>query len=299
MPEVTKNPRFTTQQQITEENERRKTSIAEILRNQNAGAIRNLIRCNLDASIGNPQTPMRGEILYLQPDYLVSESDFTEYYRLIELRDMEVRARIQGFPGSATSVAENQQKIDQILQRGSDYIRACVTRAANWACVPAAMVAAVLQNENGPGASWFQQRGQIAERNVQRLVGMGSTGFGNVKPATLTDVSAKVERYYKRSILGANVRNTGQNRDIQTDIFHTAAVVREGLNQAWSVGSRSLNQIENARYEYYPYFGGSISEDAAIRAMGHYNGWGDEALGYGRSAFNKIKNQKLYFLEAR
>jgi hypothetical protein len=299
MADVTKNPRFTTQQQITEENERRKTSIAEILKTKNAGAIRSLIQCSLDASIGTPQTPMRGEILYLQPDYLVSDSDFSEYYRLIELRDMAERGRIQGFPGSAASVAENQQKIDRILQRGSDYIRACVTRAANWACVPAAMVAAVLQNENGRGASWFQQRGQIAERNVQRIIGRGSTGFGNVKPETLRDVTAKVEKFYKRSILGANVRNTGQNRDIQTDIFHTAAVVREGLNQAWSVGSRSLNQDENKKYEYYPYFGGSVSEDAAIRAMGHYNGWGDDALGYGKSAFNKIKNQKLYFLEAR
>ena len=298
MPEVAKNPRFTTQQQITEENERRRTSVAEILRTQNAGAIRRLIQCSLDASIGSPQTPMRGEILYLQPDYLVSESDFTEYYRLIELRDSMEMARARNLPTDPSTTVATEQAINQILRRGSDYIRVCVTRAANWACVPAAMVAAVLQNENSRGANWFQQRGQIAERNVQRFIGRGSTGFGNVKPETLRDVSAKVERYYKRSILGANVRNTGQNRDIQTDIFHTAAVIREGLNQAWSVGSRSLNQVENAKYTYYPYFGGSVSEDAAIRAMGHYNGWGNDALGYGRSAFNKIKNQRLYFLEA-
>jgi uncharacterized protein YlaN (UPF0358 family) len=299
MADVTKNPRFTTQQQINEENERRKTSIAEILKTKNAAAIRILIQCSLDASIGTPQTPMRGEILYLQPDYLVSDSDFAEYYRLIEIRNNAEMARARGFPADSASTAATEQAINRILSRGSDYIRACVTRAADWACVPAAMVAAVLQNENGQGAGWFKQRGQIAERNIQRLIGMGSTGFGNVKPETLREVTAKVEKFYKRSFLGANVRNTGQNRDIQTDIFHAAAVVREGLNQAWSVGSRSLNQVENARYEYYPYFGGSVSEDAAIRAMGHYNGWGDGALKYGTDAFKRIKNQKLYFLEAR
>lgn len=297
MPDLTKNPRFTTQQQINEENERRRISIAEILRNQNVGAIRNMIACSLDASIGNPITPMRGEILYLLPDYLVLERDLSEYLRLLELRNINEMGRMQGFPPDASTTVATEQAINQILRRGSDYIRACVTRAANWASIPAALVAAVLQNENSPAANNLQRRGQIAERNIQRLIGSGSTGFGNVKPETLRDVSAKVERYYKRSILGPGVRNTGQNRDIQTDIFHTAAVVREGLNQAWSVGARSLNQAENRKYEYYPYFGGSISEDAAIRAMGHYNGWGDAALEYGRTAFNRITNQTLYFLE--
>jgi hypothetical protein len=42
-----------------------------------------------------------------------------------------------------------------------------------------------------------------------------------------------------------------------------------------------------------------VTEDVAIRAMGHYNGMGDGALKYGKYAMNRIRKQTLHFFPPR
>ncbi|HMO37564.1 MAG TPA: hypothetical protein PKA06_16110, partial [Gemmatales bacterium] len=166
-------------------------------------------------------------------------------------------------------------------------------------CVPVEMLAAVLQNENRPRASELRRGGQALERDLQNWIGIGSTGLGNIKPETLQDVRQKFERYYSMSIVGPGVADAGQNNNAETDIFHAAAVLRDGLNKAWSSGARSLNTELSRRFRYYPYFGGEITEEVAIRAMGHYNGMGDAARGYGEAAMRAIQNETLYFMPPR
>jgi hypothetical protein len=117
-----------------------------------------------------------------------------------------------------------------------------------------------------------------------------------VKPETLKAVKALFKTYYKSTIFGPGVKDTDQNDNAETDIFHAAAVLRDGLNKAWSAGARSLNGDQYKRYLYYPYFGGAVTAEVAIRAMGHYNGMGDGAKTYGEMGLNRIQKQPLYFL---
>jgi hypothetical protein len=279
---VTKNPQFATDEEISKENERRRKSI-EQFQKMPVDQIREAIQCTLDAAVGKALTPPPGELLYVRKGWLVRPDDENEHVKLMMAKAMH-------WSGA------NQQKLDEIYRRGSDYLRAAVDKAAHWACVPAELLAAVLQNENSPKATEVDRFLQGAERTAQALTGFGSAGFGNVKPETLKEAKGVFEKFYKWSILGPGVKNAGQNHNVQTDIYHAAAVLRDCLNKAWSGGARSLSKAELKKYEYYPYFGGTVTEDVAIRTMGHYNGMGDAAKKYGEDAMYRVKKQTLYFL---
>lgn len=306
MGDVVKDPKFSKDSEIDAQNEKRRLSIAAIQK-WPVEKIRELIACSLDTDIGRPATLPKGEILHIHKSYLIREEDKAEHTKLVFAQSMIAAGPSMGGPGGGgimteatiKQIFEIQKKIDDIYRRGSDAVRGYVTKAADWACVPPAMLAAILQQENSPSATDFQKLGQSVERGLQALIGKGSTGFGNVKPETLATVKSIFATYYKFSVEGPGVKKTGQNKNIQTDIYHAAAVLRHGLNQAWSVGERSLNKDENKKYTYYPYFGGVVSKDVAIRAMGHYNGMGNDAKAYGTGAMGRITKQQLRFLEAK
>lgn len=273
---VTKDPMFTTEADIARENDRRRVAMETFWSKLSAEAIRPLIMTALDPGVGRVITPGSGETLYVEGRWLIRGDDKLKWARL---------------GGSDADVKEREA----ILRRGSDHLRASVGRAADWAGVPAALLAAVLQNENSPKASYVTRRLQSVERDTQSFFGRGSTGFGNVRPETLEDVKAKFKQYYKRSVLGPGVKDALQNDNAETDIYHAAAVLRDGLNKAWSAGPRSLNAHLGKVFTYFPYFAGIVASDVAIRAMGHYNGMGDGAKTYGEAGLSRIKKQTLYF----
>jgi hypothetical protein len=293
---VTKNPQFTTDAEIRQENDRRKQSIEQILKVP-PEQIRSAIRCTLDAAVGRAFTPPPGEMLYVLKRWLIRPEDRKKHDSLMfsQAAMMSGGADVPS-PSTIDRVLEIQRELDEIYRRGSDHLRASVVRAADWACVPAELLAAVLQNENSPKASDFKRGGQALERDIQALIGRGSTGFGNVKPETLRHVTELFRHYYKSSVLRAGVKNVGQNDNAETDIYHAAAALRDGLNKAWSAGPRSLNAELSKRYTYYPYFGGTVTKDVAVRAMGHYNGMGDSAKTYGEAGLNRVQKQTLHFL---
>lgn len=296
--QLTKNPQFVTEAEIQAENARRQASIAKI-QQYSAEFIRMEMICVLDEDIGRALTPPPGEMLYVRKSWLIAPADKKEHLDLII-------ARSQAFSGGmfpyydpknnpVDKWNEIEAKLKAIYRRGSDYLRGAVKNAAAWACVPAELLAAVLQNENKP-SSGFKQAGQAAERSIQSLIGSGSTGFGNVKPEALSKVKELFKTYYKTSILGPGVKNADQNDNVETDIYHAAAVLRDSLNKAWSAGDRSLNADQFKRYLYYPYFGGIVRADVALRAMGHYNGMGDAAKTYGEDGMRRITKQTLHFM---
>lgn len=294
--EVIKDPKLTTDDEIKAENERRRKSIEQISK-YSPDQIRAIIMCWLDASVGRAATIPAGEMLYVRKAWLISPADKKEHNQLIySMSSISMNSWMNPLSNPFDKIKEIQNKLKIIYRRGSDYLRAAVGRAAAWACVPAELLAAVLQNENSPKASGFDRMGQSVERSLQELIGSGSTGFGNVKPETLKAVKELFKTYYKSTIFGPGVKDTDQNDNAETDIFHAAAVLRDGLNKAWSAGARSLNGDQYKRYLYYPYFGGAVTGEVAIRAMGHYNGMGDAARTYGEMGLNRIQKQPLYFL---
>lgn len=297
---VSKDPKNQTDEQIKNENNAREQSIAEFLKKSEA-EIRKVTACQMASGIGKPTTPPKGTMLYVHKHWLVRPSDKAELDRIAgKISEINMAFGIPAnMPKQRAKQLEEerkklQAKIETIYKRGSDYLRETVGKAADWACVPPAMLAAVLQNENSPKATPWQRALQGAERNIQRLIGIGSTGFGNVKPETLKHVTNLFKKFYKRSVLGRGIKNQGQSKHAETDIYHAAAALRDGLNKAWSA-ERSLNLQLGGRYKYYPYFGGTVTEDVAIRAMGHYNGMGNAALSYGKTAMGRIR-KKLYFM---
>src|SRR5262245_25480215 len=175
---VTKNPQFATDAEIQQENDRRKQSIEQFLKLP-AEQIRAAIRCTLDAAAGRALTPPPGEILYVNKRWLIRPEDRREHTSLVLAQAMISSGGSAGgmptIPSKQTleMVMEIQRKLDAIYRRGSDHLRASVARAADWACVPAELLAAVLQNENSPNASDLRRGGQALERDVQALLGMG------------------------------------------------------------------------------------------------------------------------------
>jgi hypothetical protein len=294
--EPTKNPSFATDDEIKAENERRKTSIEQIQK-MSADAIRALMATTLDSAVGRAMMPPAGELLYVRKTWLIRPQDQKEHLKLV-IERANAFGMYPSYPmnNPADKWKEIDAKLDAIYRRGSDYLRAAVGNAAAWACVPAELLGAVLQNENSPKATGFDRAGQGVERSLQALWGSGSTGFGNVKPETLAEAKKMFKVFYNRSILGPGVKDEDQNESAETDIYHAAAVLRDGLNMAWSGGGRSLNMEQLKKYRYYPYFGGAVPADVAIRAMGHYNGMGDAAKTYGEMGMKRIQKQTLYFL---
>jgi hypothetical protein len=290
---VTKNPQFATDEEIKKENERRKKSI-EQFQKMPVEQIWGAIQCTLDGAVGKALSPPPGELLYVRKTWLIRPDDVQEHYKLMVSRATMMNRSGYGLPTETLKAID--QKLDAIYRRGSDYLRAAVAKAASWTGVPGELLAAVLQNENSPKATGGDRTLQGIERSVQSFFGVGSTGFGNVKPDTLDEAKGVFRKFYHWPILGAGVKDVDQNDNTETDIYHAAAVLRDGLNKAWSAGARSLNKDEFKKYEYYPYFGGTVTEDVATRAIGHYNGWGDGAKKYGEDGLRRIQKQQLYFL---
>ncbi len=293
---VTKNPQFATDEEIKKENERRRKSI-EQFQKMPVEQIWGAIQSTLDGAVGKALSPPPGEILYVRTAWIIRPDDQKEHKALNYSRAVILSRAVYGHSTKETEkLKEIEQKLEAIYRRGSDYLRAAVAKAASWTGVPAELLAAVLQNENSPKATGFDRALQGVERSVQSFVGSGSTGFGNVKPETLTEAKGVFRKFYKWPILGPGVKDVDQNDNVETDIYHAAAVLRDGLNKAWSAGARSLNKTEFKKFEYYPYFGGTVTEDVATQAMGHYNGWGDGAKTYGEDGLRRIQKQPLYFL---
>lgn len=312
---VTKNPQLLSTE-IGAENERRRKSIQDI-QVMSAAYIRGLIRCSLDPD-ARPvlAASPAGELLYVNRKWLVRPADRREHDGLIFSRSMMLSGGGLGMPPPIPTkqtlelVAEIGRKLDAIYVRGSDHLRAAVGRAADWACVPPEMLAAVLQGENRPDASGGRRGLQALERGLQDAANFfglnGSTGFGNVKPDTLKEVEWLFSKYYRSAVLAPGVPRAGQNDNAETDIYHAAAVLRDDLNRAWSIGPTSLQQAMDVgpqsgapgpgQYQYFPYFGGTVTKDVAIRAMGRYTGFGNAALANGQNAMHRLQKNKLYFL---
>jgi hypothetical protein len=289
--EPTKDPKFTKPEEIEAENERRKKSIEQCLK-LSESQIRMTISCTLAEEVGRAMAPPKSEVLYIMKRWLILPADDKAHDDLSTRQVALTYGSSGGWPPdeenkTANELKDIETKLNEIYQRGSQHVRESVGKAAAWACVPAEMLAAVIQNENGKGASNFKKDLQNAERWAnntwvwKKVLGPGSTGLGNVKSDTLSKAKALFKDYYKMSILGKGVKDSKQNDNAETDIYHAAAVLRDCLNKAWSAGNRSLNKDEFKKYRYYPYFGGVVTKDVATRAMGHYNGMGDDALKYG------------------
>jgi hypothetical protein len=299
MADPIKDPQQGTPEDIERENENRRQMMRRYV-GMPSEQIRAVIRSTLDPSIGPVNTRPNGEKLYLVPRWMIRPQDRREHDNLMFTNAMMSSGGGMGPSMPPPEISERlYRQLEAIYIRGSDHIRASVVRAADWACVPPEMLAAVLQNENNPNASGLRRGGQAIERDLQGLIGRGSTGLANVKPETLQHVTQLFQRSYSTTVLRPGVPDVGQNQNAETDIYHGAAALRDGLNKAWSSGPRSLNPQLSSRYTYYPFFGGVVTVEVAIRAMGHYNGMGNDARGYGESAMDKIRNRVLYFLPRR
>lgn len=292
LPQVTKNPSFSKAKDIHQENLRRDIAITRILNSTSESSIRSMIRTSLGAG-RQGQGVAPGTIIPISEKYLIRPED-----------EPTLRGLMESYKNPLANPEEIKRKINELLARGSDYIRATVAKAAQWCEVPPALVAVALQWENNL-TDRVHHGLQTIERDLTTLLdrlnlpfGGGSTGLGNVKLETLNTAVANFEKYYKRAALPAGIPNVGRGQQVETDICHVALVIRDCLNYTWSQGATSLRESESGRYRYYPYFGGELTTEDVTRTIGRYNGFGDGARSYGENAANFIASGSwMYFLE--
>ncbi len=223
--------------------------------------------------------------------------------------------KVQSFSGDLPSPLQvmnyTQAKDEPVRSFVPDKeIRLWIKQAAEYHGVPHLMLAVILQQENAPGASLYQKLGQFAERSGQTIAGIldealwdivpdklagGSSGFANMKRATLRGAASYSERVYARKPIPDNVRFRMQGWDSDTrvpgedwrcDLYYCAAHLRELIDRV--TGKVCHN--------------GALSRDQLEKVFASYNGSGKAAEKYGRDAINLLSNAaagkgNLYFYE--
>lgn len=188
-------------------------------------------------------------------------------------------------------------------------IRSWVQDAAAYHDVPPEMLATILQQENSPSSSKFQQFLQFGERSVTTFsaiidelfgdivpdsISGGSSGIANMKRETLRNAAKYVESTYDRPVLPEDVRYRafGWNQDtripgddLKADLYYASAVLRQLIDKEMGAN-----------------YCGPINPKQAEKIMASYNGSGPLAEEYGKDAITALHNAAegkghLYFYE--
>ncbi|HSI59247.1 MAG TPA: hypothetical protein VLA16_16920 [Ideonella sp.] len=188
-------------------------------------------------------------------------------------------------------------------------IRGWVKDAAAYNDVPHELMAAVLQQENAPGASTFHQVLQFGERSVTTFAAIldqlpgspvpdaiagGSSGIANMKRETLQSAAEYIENTYDRPALPDDVRYRigGWDQDtrlpgddLKSDLYYASGVLRQLIDREMGAG-----------------YQGPLSLAQTERIIASYNGSGPLAEKYGRDAMNLLQgaadgSRTLYFYE--
>jgi hypothetical protein len=183
-----------------------------------------------------------------------------------------------------------------------------VYEACQYNDVPVLVMAAILQEENKPGATewtrflqaterWGQtELGGIDELGLGKVLGgfrlwrraaRGATGIANLSRDTLREAAAYVERIYRRPAIPDSLRReTADPRraglDMELDLYYMSALLRRLIDKEVSPGHR-----------------GNISDEQLYRVARDYNGSGREAEEYGRKLIARLnevrKGRATYF----
>lgn len=171
------------------------------------------------------------------------------------------------------------------------------------------MLATILQQENGPSATNFQQFGQYAERTITTVsarldswigvvpdkISGGSPEWANMSRTTLEGAVNYVEKTYDRPALPQDVRFRAlgvdtdtriPGYDLKSDFYYAAAHIRELIDR--TTGLQGVN--------------GMLRMDEAHSVFRRYNGSGPLAEKYADDASRFLLdaasgNAALYFFE--
>ncbi|MCA9650276.1 MAG: hypothetical protein KC501_10230 [Myxococcales bacterium] len=172
-------------------------------------------------------------------------------------------------------------------------IRGWIRNAAEYQDVPHCMLAVILQQENGPNATWFQKIGQFGERTlttaaaiaddvlfglVPDAVAGGSSGFANMSRATLRNAALYSATVHNRPPLPDDVRYRvlGYDQDTRVpgddwkaDLYYASAHLRELIDrQTGTTGYTGVLARDDVRGVFRRYNGsGSLAEKYADDAI--------------------------------
>ena len=172
-------------------------------------------------------------------------------------------------------------------------IRGWIRNAARYQDVPLCMLAVILQQENGPNATWYQKAGQLAERSlttaaavfddmlwgiVPDAVAGSSSGFANMSRRTLRNAAEYSQRVHNRPPLPNDVRYRvlGWDQDTRipgddwhADLYYAAAHLRELIDlQTGRAGFSAVLPAADVKAVFRRYNGsGPAAEKYASDAM--------------------------------
>lgn len=189
-------------------------------------------------------------------------------------------------------------------------IRGWIRDAAKYHGIPHILLAVILQQENGPGASKFLQTLQFGERSLTTFLAIvdevafdivpdkvagSSSGFVNMSRNTLRKAATYIENYYCKRPMPEDVqyRIFGYNQDTRipgddwkADLYYAAAHLRELIDRVTGI----------------PCHKGSLTPQQLKSVIGAYNGSGPLAEKYASDAMALLERAKsgtasLYFYE--
>ena len=176
--------------------------------------------------------------------------------------------------------------------------RRWVYEACRYNDVPVLVMAAILQEENKPGASKTTRRLQAAERQFQteaasldemgldsvfgsislwRRFARGSAGIANLSRDTLRGAATYVEKTYGRPVIPESLRKElgGDPRiaglDMELDLYYMSALLRQLIDKEVSRGHK-----------------GNLTDDQLFRVARDYNGSGPKAEEYGKKVIARL-----------
>ncbi|MEG7363442.1 hypothetical protein [Pseudomonas citronellolis] len=200
---------------------------------------------------------------------------------------------------------------DLLRTRFSDTeIRSWIKDAAHYHGIPHLLLAVILQQENGPGASTTLQALQFGERSLTTFLAIvdevafdivpdkvagSSSGFVNMSRKTLRDAATYTESYYCKKPMPKDVqyRIFGFDQDTRipgddwkADLYYAAAHLRQLIDRITAT----------------PCHSGPLAPDKLKAVIGAYNGSGPLAEKYASDAMALLERAKtgaspLYFYE--
>lgn len=203
-------------------------------------------------------------------------------------------------------------KGDELLRTefSDSEIRGWIRSAAQYHGVPHLLLAVILQQENGPGASKTLQVLQFGERSLTTFLSIvdevafdivpdkvagSSSGFVNMSRKTLRNAATYTENYYCKKPMPKDVqyRIFGFDQDTRipgddwkADLYYAAAHLRELIDRVTGT----------------PCHNGNLTSDQLKQVIGAYNGSGPLAEKYASDAMALLERAKtgastLYFYE--
>ncbi len=189
-------------------------------------------------------------------------------------------------------------------------IRGWIREAANYHGIPHILLAVILQQENGPGASKTLQSLQFGERSLTTFLAIvdevafdivpdkvagSSSGLVNMSRKTLRNAATYTENYYCKKPMPSDVqyRIFGYDQDTRipgddwkADLYYAAAHLRE-----------LIDRVTGA-----PCHKGNLTPEQLKSVIGAYNGSGPLAEKYANDAMALLERAKsgaasLYFYE--